>query len=330
VAKTLADTYALEQWQQRMIANGLGRKPELYQLAVAHPDPEAARGVYDEIVTGAMEASDGAAGRRLGTALHALTERLDLDLLDRSKLDADMNRRLELYAGELQRCGVQVHPQWIEQIVVLDFDTPGSWRIAGTVDRIVTLADGRRVIADLKTGKSVDHGALDWAIQLAIYANHSATVEISRTGTVSRGPRIDVEADAGLIIHLPSRGEPQCKLWTIDLKVGYAGLITSMEARELRTTKDILTAYRPSNGGTGGSGALRDWLAGRIKDIMLDPVATDVLVAAWPAGLGPPLPSTLTVEDVARFDAVLSHVEDVRGLPFGPPRPGTIPPKKAR
>lgn len=144
VAKTMADTYALEQWQMRQVAAGLARRQDLIGLAAAH-DPDTDRKVFEEIVEGALEASGSAEGRRAGTTLHRFTELVDLGQRQVDDIPEPYRARVTDYRTALTDAGVQVHPEWVEQIFVAD-----AYTIAGTADRIVTLADGRRVIADLK------------------------------------------------------------------------------------------------------------------------------------------------------------------------------------
>lgn len=334
VARGLDDTYGLERWQMAQVANGLGRKPALVKMARNHPDYEGNKGVYREIVDAALEASDSADGRRAGTALHKLTERWDLGLVseaDLAAMDRDDYHRLQEYVSALGVAGVEIHPEHAEEILVInrtvniggqDFE----WRIAGTADRIVTLADGRRVIADLKTAQNVDHGQLAFAVQLAIYANHTHVFDAA-TGKLK--PRIDVDRKEGLIIHLPSQGDVSCQLYTIDLELGFRGLLCAMERRDLQAVgRDALTPYRPSYVGTGGVTAQRDWLAERIQQVLAhdDPEAAALLVSVWEMTDVPmPLPQTLTPEQIENMDNVLFGVEGAYELPFPPHRPGHVP-----
>jgi len=340
IARGLDDTYGLERWQMAQVANGLGRKPALIKLARNHPDYEPNKTVYREIVDAALEASDSADGRRAGTALHKLTERWDLGLLSEADLvamDRDDNARLMEYQAALRIAGLEIHPEHAEEILVInktvtiggiDYD----WKIAGTADRIVTLADGRRVIADLKTSKNVDHGQLAFAVQLAIYANHTHVFDAA-TGKLK--DRIDVDRTQGIIIHLPSQGEVSCQLYTIDLELGFRGLMCAMERRDLQALgRDALQAYRPTYVGTGGSTAQRDWLAERIQRIIShdDQGAANLLVSVWEMTDVPmPLPQTLTSEHIECMDNVLFGVEGAYELAFPLYRPGTqpkaVPPK---
>lgn len=343
VAKGMADTFGLEQWQQGQIANGMGRKPALVKLARSHPIYDEAKSVYKEIIEAAFEASDGADGRRAGTALHKQTERLDLGLITLdTDLDPDDLARLTEYQMCLMDNGITIELEHIEEILLFrglrhtDGQAKAGWRIAGTADRIARLPDGRRVIADLKTGKNVDQGALEFAVQLAIYANHTDTYD-AETDTV--GERIEVDRSTGLIIHLPSQGEVKCELHTIDLNVGFGALICSMERREWqKEATTVLTPYRVTNPGSGGSTALRDWIGERIQRILIAADengevqtmangdrhdAATLLVALWQLiDVEMPLPQTLTPDEVDNMDAVCSNVETIFELALPGPRPG--------
>lgn len=331
VAKTMADTYALEQWQMRQVAAGLARRQDLIGMAASH-DPENDRKVFEEIVEGALEASESAAGRRAGTTLHRFTELLDLGRIQIDQIPDPYRARVEQYRDTLTGAGVQIHPEWVEQIFVLDLDptggaTPGGGlKIAGTADRIVTLADGRRVVSDLKTGKSVDFGALEFAIQLAIYANHDASYDQIRDKRGKPVPGVDREM--GLIIHLPSGGEG-CELYKVDLVKGYDALLTAIEVREWRKTKGLLTPYRVAAVGSGGVGALRDWLVQRVQAVAAHEAALVDLAARWPGTVPQPLPVELAGHQVEDLAACLDRVEAAHQIPFGPTRPGLEPPTKS-
>lgn len=311
IAKTLADTYNLEQWGKRMVAHGLAKRQDLIGMAAAH-DPDTDRKIFEEIVEAAMEAAESASGRREGTTLHRFTELVDLGVKAVEDIPEPYRARVQEYRAKLTEAGVQVHPEWVEQIFIDD-----NYTIAGTADRIVTLADGRRVIADLKTGKDVSFGALEFSIQLAIYANHAATYDQAKQ---RRGKRVEVDRDAGLIIHLPSRGEG-CELHLVDLTQGYAALQTAMEVREWRKAK-TLTPYRPLNGGTGGAGAVRDWLRDRIRAVAANDAALADLAARWPSTVPQPLPAELSRVQVVDLETTLDRVESIHQIPFGQLRPG--------
>jgi hypothetical protein len=78
------DTYNLEQWMKRMVAEGLAIRDDLVLAvkAMGRPDPvtgwsKEAKQKLDSIAKDAMNAAKQRDGARAGTALHDLTERLD-------------------------------------------------------------------------------------------------------------------------------------------------------------------------------------------------------------------------------------------------------------
>lgn len=256
VAHKLGDSQGLEHWGKTMIASGMGRSPELVKLAAAHPDPKLARSTYKELVEAAEELSGANAARRRGTALHALTEHLDLGaVLDCYGVDApdggmttqweltpqggepipvdhDDAQRLIKYQAALEANGITILPEYAEVVLVLD-----SLRIAGTADRFGRLADGRLVVLDIKTG-SLEYGHLEWAAQLAMYANHDARwVHVGGDEWERQPPIPEVDREWGVVIHLPATGEPDCTLHWLDLEAGFGGLIYASGLMEYRTLK---------------------------------------------------------------------------------------------
>lgn len=252
VASTLSDRYALEQWAQRNIIFGLGQRPDLYALASA-----ATLEDKDELNNIAKQAADAANSRssaNLGTALHRLTERIDsgeaIDVPEQWKPDIDA------YCQTLADNRIEVHPEYIERVVLHP-----SLGIAGTTDRIVT-ASGRKVIADLKTGKhAVDFGAGEISMQLSIYAHspwmwkaHSDDIQRDRYGRYllpdpvaepdAYDPMVDVDKDIALVIHLPV-GTGTCSIHEVDLVAGYEAVGHAIWVREWRKRKDLSAPHVP-------------------------------------------------------------------------------------
>ena len=75
LAKELDNKEGLMLWKQRMVALGIGKRPDLAEMAaVTAPDD---KGKLSEIVKAAMAAAESDKAANTGTVLHALTEQFD-------------------------------------------------------------------------------------------------------------------------------------------------------------------------------------------------------------------------------------------------------------
>ena len=314
IAKTLDDSYNLTRWQLRKAASGLARRPDLITSAQAH-DPDNDRQVYEGIVDAALDAAQTDAAATTGTAIHRMTEDLDLGHKQLTDIPPEWLPTLTAYRSALNEARITGLGDHVEQVLILEGEGSDGWRIAGTCDRIVNTVDHGPVIADVKSSKTLDFSWLAFGIQLGIYANHTATYDYA---TRRRGRRIEVNRDIGLIIWLPSQGPHAgtCEIHTVDLRAGYDALLTAMEAREHRSAaKRWGTPYQPPRNEVGH-------LRARLDQIATDPQAAADLRAQWPlrdaAGNPTRLPSTPTLDEQAAMAAVVSRIEAAHQLPFLP------------
>ena len=224
----IEDKFNLQKWMQRMVALGLASRPDLLLSVTAHRDDKKQ---LDRICDDAREASAASAAATTGTALHALTELIDrgdtLPVIP-DTATADLNA-YRTATADLKA----VH---IEQFCVLD-----TLQIGGTPDRVVSY-QGRRYIADIKTGSSVDWGALKIAMPLAIYARSHTY----HPGTHERGIH-EADTRRGIVIHLPA-GTATCTLHWVDLDVGWEAVKVATKVREQRRIKaaDLYTPFGPT------------------------------------------------------------------------------------
>jgi LAGLIDADG-like domain len=134
----LEDTYNLMAWKTRQVAYGMGQRKDLV-LAAAAADPDDKRKL-NEIAEKATEHAMASASATTGTALHALTERVDrgrqLGFVP-TEYEADVAAYQEATAG-------------IEWIGVEAFRVHDDWKVAGTADRIGRDRNGRLRIYDIK------------------------------------------------------------------------------------------------------------------------------------------------------------------------------------
>lgn len=224
------DLYNVQRYQRRIDAVGLSQRPDLVLAAAAHSDN---RKELNRIVDEAHEAGRGSAAANTGTALHRLTERLD-----RGETLPDVADQHQAALSAYR----EVTEEWAwlacEQFVVLD-----AYGIAGTPDRIGTCSrwPDQAFVVDIKTGSTVDLGALKFAAQLAIYA-HAVPCE---PATGVRGAySLPVSTEWGLIIHLPA-GQSSAELRWIDLTAGWGVVETALAVRAWRSHKHFYRTYAP-------------------------------------------------------------------------------------
>jgi hypothetical protein len=221
-AGSIEDMYSLGQWQQRMVALGLSKRPDLLLSVAAHAED---KDELNRIAEAAKEAAAASAAATTGSALHKLAERYD-------RLQIGINDVPASHRADLQAYAATTAPftfDGIEEFVVLD-----DLRIAGTFDRIVNY-DGQRYVADIKTG-SIEYGVTKMAVQLALYSRGQL---YTPEGALRRP--IEVNQSAGIIIHLPA-GQGRCELYWIDLRAGWDAVMLCGAVRAWRKRSGLLAA----------------------------------------------------------------------------------------
>ena len=230
VAGTCDDGHSLTKWKIRTAAMGLVSRPDLLAQVAAHQSTD--KKVLDDVCQQAIDAAAGSAGANLGTALHKMTERVDLN--PDTVVPEMFADHVDAYTTTLKAHGITVDLEYVERMHVL-----WSLGIAGTPDRHL-LIDGVRYIGDLKTGSSIEYGQRDFATQLAIYANSETTYD---PATETHQPVPDINTERGIIIHLPSERPGECTLHWINLKEGWKGVQLAMQVRGWRKQRDLLHPF---------------------------------------------------------------------------------------
>lgn len=308
-AKTCSDTFGLTKWELRMTALGLAKRPDLLaQVAgVVDPDDPDAKKLLNTVATQAKEAAGSSVRANLGTALHTMTEHIDAGR-DFTIPDA---HAADLAAYQQATAGLTIDPAHIERIV-----TVPRYQVAGTFDRLVTLPDGRLVVADLKTGRSLA-GTAEYAIQLALYAN-AATLWDAATGQHTAMPEVD-KAQA-LIIWLPA-GEARCELHLLDIAAGWDMAQTCETVRIWRKRRDLSTRWNPAAKPATIEPPAQpvpadrsEWITQRIDTLVLSKAAKAMLADTWPAGLAKRGP--WSDDQIATIAAVLEPIETAVDAPF--------------
>lgn len=223
-AKAIEDTFALEQWAQRNVAYGMAHDSSLVARVLAvggNPGTwsQAEKAAVKAVVADAQTTAKAHKAADIGTAIHRMTELADRgEAFTPGPYAAD----LAAYQQALLDGGVVTHPAWVECRIISD-----TLQMAGTADRIVTLAqhsplrralecrDDEAVIADIKSGGSVDFGALSFAAQLAAYASGCLYDPVADV----RLPTPLLNRKWGLVIHVPA-GSGTAALYKVDLVEG--------------------------------------------------------------------------------------------------------------
>jgi hypothetical protein len=267
VAKALDDTSNLAAWGKRMTALGLAVRPDL--LAMVQTTDAADKKALDRLCESASEAGGATARRDLGTALHKMFEQSCITPGYRPP--ATYAADITAIHQTLREAGLQVVDECSELMVVID-----KHQIAGMADLIVErISDGELFIADLKTGSSVQYGALGWAIQLSIYANadniyiQGAAVDGSED---LRAPMPLVNKQQAFIIHCePESGS--CTLHTLNIERGFQALECAIEVREWRKARQLLVPFKGAGGAESGAVVAHDGPAAS-TDGLSDAVST--------------------------------------------------------
>jgi hypothetical protein len=287
-------------------------------------DVDRDRQQLNQVCEKAIEAAKTVDKAGLGTALHRMTEHVDHGG-DISQMPAVWQPHLNVYQDTLAAAGIEIDRDGIEQIVV--YDGHGSTRIAGTADRLPVVWHGRRYVADLKTGANLEWSWRSIAVQLSIYAHHTHTYDAAAD---RRGPRLDVETDQAMVIHLPAvlegQVKPRCDIYMVDTRQGYDAFITALEVREWRSTKGLATPMSAVHA-EGTPAEAPAWFRQRGANIAANPAALADLRRLWPATVPAPLPDVLTDAQAADLDRAMSTVEANHKLAFPTIRPGTVKPK---
>jgi hypothetical protein len=217
----LEDTYNLQSWKTRQVAIGMGQRPDLV-LAAASADKDDKR-AFNEIAEKATEHALASASATTGTALHALTERVDRG--------QKLGHVPDPYGDDIK--AYERATAGIEWLGIEAFRVHDGWKVAGTADRIGRNEHGRLRIYDIKTG-SIDYPH-KMAMQLAMYARSLPyDIATDKRGDAEEG----LDLSTGIIIHLPA-GEGRCDLYEINIAKGWGACVIAKQVWDWRGTKDL-------------------------------------------------------------------------------------------
>lgn len=243
-AKSIADTYRLSLWQQRKAVEGVVVDASLYAKA-ATIDWNNDRKAGDKLVEESKVAAGAKKRATLGTAVHAFSDQLDAGKITLEQVPAPWRPDLVAYRKVFADAGLET--VLAEKTVLCQ-----TYHIAGTFDRLVrltrdldvelpdgtliTLPKGCIVVLDLKTGRDLEYGWREIAIQLALYANSELIVD-REAWTYTPMPD-EVRTDVALVLHLPV-GEGKATLHALDIVQGWRAAWLCEQARNWNRVREL-------------------------------------------------------------------------------------------
>lgn len=239
-AKLGSSTYALGEWNERMLIKGLTERPDL--LAMAHGlDVRADKTRLNAIADDAQTHAGNKVAANIGTSLHKFTERLDAGLITLDEVPPMWRARCKQYLDAVAAYGLRTRADWIERTTAVRADQVSApLPVAGTLDRIWEMPNGDLVIGDLKSGRDLSYSWVEIAVQLALYAHGVNTHGLFDWRTKSweglRGGgfrQLSVRTDFAIVMHLPAEGDG-CDLYRVDLVKGweYAQVSGRVQSRQ--------------------------------------------------------------------------------------------------
>lgn len=267
MSSTIQDRRALEAWSQRNIVRGFVINEDLLVRAAAAGEDRAG---LDEVVAAAQSAARASAKADLGTALHAITEKIDRgeDVI----VPRDYRADVDAYTGAVTDGAITMLPEFIETMTI----NP-DLECAGTPDRLVRCPHSDKpTVWDLKTGhNAIRYGLVEIAAQLAIYAGASHYYD----GTLHELP--EIEQRFAIVCHLPV-GSGTATLYRIDLAIGRQIAKLCHQVREWRHAQGIAKPLLAP---------FSDTEVRRRIELIKDTLGDQPLPMPWPDGV--PTPSRL-------------------------------------
>lgn len=332
IAKVLDDSSSLADWKTRMAITGIVQRADLLAQASTSLDD---RSKLNKIANDAIEAAGAFSRANLGTALHSLTQQLDLGM--KPQILQGLQADIETYVASIAAWDFGMRKEWIEVLLIND-----EYEYAGTADRIVTTRDGKICIFDLKTGTDLSYSFGSIAVQLAMYANADWIYDW-KTGERTPLPE-GLDMKEGIICHLPA-GEATCKFYTVDLEAGWEAAKMSFATRDWRKRKDLFKPYQfsdekrrvvepvvnpiPQADDSVSPKELQirqEWMKQRIANLTRE--AQAMLILCWPEGC-PKLQET-SPEQLQQLVKVIETVEAQHDIPFFDADPTAKKPAKRK
>jgi hypothetical protein len=240
----LDDKSGLNNWLVAKALEGAAKDQSILARAIASSPYEDHKSDWTKLRQDAIQSGRGSYKADVGTAVHAMSERWELD----SDYDPGpkFSPALEAYSKVQKDLGLK--SQLIECQFVND-----EYNTAGTADRLYELTKplitptdeilpaGTFVIGDLKTGSSLEFSAPGYSVQLAGYAGGVLYDVVNNV----RIPTPTINQDWAIIMHLDVESA-HCEFIWIDLEVGRFGARLAEEVREWRRAWRRKEGYKAS------------------------------------------------------------------------------------
>lgn len=275
-AKSVADTYALNQWMVRMAMRGLTLRPDLLAMVAATPDEN--RDKLNELAEDAKNAASARAAANLGTAMHAFAEHADRTGTMPPGMPPELARILAARQRALADHRIVLVPSMIERTVyVPEYDLHGTfdrwghygWPVEAPDAPYPGDTDDPGEILDDKTGRDLTYGQGEIAIQLAGYAHASHMLNRERfwalwnAATAGKPasytpkeldpscwePMPATNQDRAYVIHMPVKQAvdsptelPQVTIFQVDIKAGWEAAQLCADVRAWRKNRKLFTA----------------------------------------------------------------------------------------
>lgn len=233
LAGALDDKSNLIAWSAANAMVGMVRDrsiaAQVGSLASKYGDPwniPEGKTALKQLVERAQTTGGGDEASSLGTSAHEFTEVID------------EGRWPEFVPPELEPW-LRAYEQTMSSVEILDnelFVVNDELKVAGSMDKVIRLKDGRVVSADLKTGKHDPGYPTKLMIQLACYANSERYDQ--KTG--ERAPiHPDLDLSTAMLIHMPIRSgqKPHARLYPVDIELGLELARLALRVREVRSSE---------------------------------------------------------------------------------------------
>ena len=243
VGKILDDESNLVDWKLRTQVVGAAYRPELLALA-STLDPESKDGKKElrDIAEKLLEAGRGMRRTVQGTAVHSMFDHIDL-VHNWWSPAPGFATLCHSYVEALSFYGLEALPHEVEVKCVND-----AFRLAGTLDRRyrtlrqLVCPDGQiipigsYVLADTKTGESLEYASGTYATQLAAYADSLRYDPATDERSPFDPPTFP---DWALIVHAVPETDSVEMYW-VDLQAGRQGLELAQRVYEWRKRSDLI------------------------------------------------------------------------------------------